>query len=177
MAVRSRIKGGKGFRRIMRQMPDAMRAELREVLRKSEPDAIALVRSRAAGSTKRRSGRLLAGIKAKTTPKSLRMQVGFLGTKRQRLSLFYARILDLGRKGKMHTVKRYRNRTLKNRGKLRRDHLGRLRYIGSPWRLRVRALSPRRFVTGGLGSLRAVIGKQLRGVFDRALRRIGGGDA
>ncbi len=163
----SAIRGSKGFRRILKGLPDAMRAEIVDVLTKTGPAAAAIVSARVAGTTKRRTGRLRAGVKWKVYPRTLRMQAGFLGTKAGRQKLFYARILDLGRKAKTVTVNRRRvGGSALVRG--RRDS-------GAPYKLKVRAIAAKRFVTGGIGGLRQVVNVRLNGIWDRALRRIAGG--
>lgn len=164
----SAIRGSKSFRRLLRGLPDAMKAEMADVLTKSRPAAEALVLGRLDATTNRRSGKLRAGVKSKVFPKTLRLQVGFLGTKTGRAKLFYARILDLGRKAQTVTVHRR-----KEAGSLLvHGH----RISGKPYQLRVRAIAPKRFVTGGIGPLGRVIGTKLNGVWDRAVRRVAAGD-
>ena len=149
-------------------MPDAMRLEMADVLTKSRPAAEALVAGRLEATTKRRTGALRAGVKSKVFPKTLRLQVGFLGTKAGRAKLFYARILDLGRKAQTVTV---------HRRKVAGSPLVRGRRIsGQPYQLRVRAIAAKRFVSGGIGPLGRVIGTKLNGVWDRAIRRVAAGD-
>ena len=152
---RSRIKGSKSFRRLLRGAPEAMRSEIVDVLHKSQAPSVAIVRGRVAATTRSRSGALLSGVKSKVYDRTLRMTVGYLGTKAGRAKLFYARILDLGRKAQTVTVTRRKN--------------------AAPYQLKVRAIAPKRFVTGGLGELQSVIGLRLRGIWDRGLRRIAGG--
>jgi len=164
----SAIRGSKGFRRILKGLPDAMRAEMVDVLTKTGPSAAAIIEQRIAGTTKRRSGKLRAGVKWKVFPRTLRLQAGFLGTKAGRQKLFYARILDLGRRAQTVTVHRRKvSGSLLVRG--RRDS-------GAPYQLRVRAIAAKRFVTGGIGNLRQVVNVKLNNVWDRAIRRIAGGD-
>lgn len=136
-------------------MPDAMRAEMVDVLTKSRPAAEALVAGRLDATTRRRTGKLRAGVKSKVFSRTLRLQVGFLGTKAGRAKLFYARILDLGRKAQTVTIKRG-----PRAGK----------------KMKVRAIAARRFVTGGIGQLGSVINVKLSGVWDRAIRRVAAGD-
>jgi hypothetical protein len=136
-------------------MPDAMRTELADVLTKTRPAAEALVAGRLDATTGRRTGALRAGVKSKVFPRTLRLQVGFLGTKAGRAKLFYARILDLGRKAQTVTIKRG-----PRAGK----------------QMKVRAITAKRFVTGGIGPLGRIINVKLNGVWDRATRRIAAGD-
>ena len=152
----SAIRGSKSFRRLLRGLPDAMRAERANVLTKTGPSAAAIVQQRVGATTKRRTGALAAGVKWKVFPRTLRLQVGYLGTKAGRAKLFYARILDLGRKAQTVTVKRKKG--------------------AAPYQMRVSGISPKRFVTGGIGGLRQTVSVRLRGVWDRALRRIAAGD-
>lgn len=151
----SAIRGSKSFRRLLRGLPGAMRAEMADVLTKSRPAAESLVAQRLAATTKRRTGALRAGVKSKVYPRTLRLQVGFLGTKAGRAKLFYARILDLGRKAQTVTIK-----SGKRKGQ----------------KVEVRAIAAKRFVTGGIGPLGRVIGVKLNGVWDRAVRRVAAGD-
>lgn len=81
-----------------------MRAEMADVLTKTGPPAASIVSRRVGATTHRMTGALLAGVKWKVYPRSLRLQVGFLGTKAGRAKLFYARILDLGRKAQTVNV-------------------------------------------------------------------------
>lgn len=151
----SAIRGSKSFRRLLKGMPDAVRAEMADVLTKTGPQAAAIVEQRIAGTTKRRTGRLLAGVKWKVYPRTLRMQTGFLATKAGRAKLFYARILDLGRKRQTVTIRRG-----PRAGKS----------------MTVSAIRAKRFVTGGIGDLRRIVNTRLNGIWDRALRRVATGD-
>lgn len=152
----SAIRGSKSFRRLLRGLPDAMRTEMADVLTKAGPSAASIVERRVDVTTKRRTGALRAGVKWKVFPRTLRLQVGYLGTKAGRAKLFYARILDLGRKAQTVTVKRKKN--------------------AAPYRMQVRAIAPKRFVTGGIGGLRQTVNQRLHGVWDRVLRRVATGD-
>lgn len=152
----SAIRGSKSFRRLLRGLPDAMRAEMADVLTKTGPPAASIVERRIEATTKRRTGALSAGVKWKVYPRTLRLQVGFLGTKAGRAKLFYARILDLGRKAQTVTVKRKKG--------------------AAPYQMRVRAITPKRFVTGGIDGVRQTVGVRLRGIWDRGIRRVAAGD-
>lgn len=151
----SAIRGSKSFRRLLKGLPDAMRAEMADVLTKSRPEAEALVATRLDATTRRRTGALRAGVKSKVYPRTLRLQVGFLGTKAGRAKLFYARILDLGRKAQTVQIK---HGSRKGQS------------------MKIRAIAGKRFVTGGIGPLGKVINAKLNGVWDRAVRRVAAGD-
>jgi hypothetical protein len=164
----SAIRGSKSFRRLLKGLPEAMRVEMADVLTKTGPAAAAIVSGRVDATTKRRTGALRAGVKWKVYPRTLRLQVGYLGTKAGRAKLFYARILDLGRKAQTVTVSRR-----KVAGSLL---VGGKRVSGAPYKMKVRAIAAKRFITGGIGGLRQAVGVHLNGVWDRAIRRVAAGD-
>lgn len=150
MAVRTRLKGAKSIRRIMRAVPDTMSAELVHVLNDTGPKMARQMQAR----TPRRTGALAAGIKWKVMPKTLKMQVGLLGTKRGRAKLFYGFILNYGRKAKTVRAKR-------------RNASGSV----SVYPLRVRAYPAQHFVTGAMPDLRRMMQERLRAVWDKVLTK------
>ncbi|MBY0583269.1 MAG: HK97 gp10 family phage protein [Sphingomonas sp.] len=153
-------------RRILRQLPDAMRAELVDALNRGGDALVATVKSR----TPRRSGALAAGIRKKVLPQSLRLRVGLVGPVKERRQLFYGRILDLGRKAQTVAVapRKYANRTFVRQG-------GR-RVALKTFVVRVRAIAPKRFITGQYPQARSIITGQVKFIWERALARIAGGD-
>lgn len=155
--ARSRLKGAKGVRRLMRALPDNMRAELVHVMQDAGPKLARQMQGRAP----RRSGALAAGIKWRVQPKALKMQVGLLGTKRGRAKLFYGYILNYGRKAKTVLARR-------------RTATGAI----SRYSLRVRAYPAQHFVTGAMPDLRRALETRLRAVWDRVIDRAarGAGD-
>lgn len=171
----SAIRGSKSFRRLLRGMPDAVRAEMADVLTKAGPSAAALIERRIDATTRRRTGSLRAAVKWKVFPRTLRLQAGFLGNKSTRTRVFYARILDLGRRAQTVVVTR-RQKVLRALGNNRNGNNRRFIRAGQPYKLRVRAIAAKRFVTAGAGGLRQVVGVQLKGIWERALRRIAAGD-
>lgn len=152
MAYRKkRVQGAASVRRVMKNLPDAMRDEMVDVLEEGSIELQRLV----VAATPRRTGSLRAGIKRRVLKQSLRMQVGLLGTKKGRARLFYGRILDLGRKAQTVNVTRRKN--------------------AAPYLMRVRGIQAKRFVTGRYPDVRAVIGRKLRGIWERALPKAAGG--
>lgn len=137
-------------RRILRQLPDAMRTEIIDALDKGGVAMAAAIKSR----TPRRTGALRGGIRYKVYPRTLKLRIGLVGPRRQWAALFYGWILNFGRK----------SQTVKAR-----------RAGGKPYQLRVRALAAKQFVTGQLPNLRAVMNRQLNNIWDRALARVAGG--
>ncbi len=169
----STVKGARALRRRLKQLPDAVSAEIVSVLEDGGQKIRAAMQARA----RRLSGRLVAGVKYKVLPKSLRLQVGLLGTPRGRAKLFYGFILDKGRKAQTVTVRRYK------RG-ARAKETAHLKYGGnntksanlvSVYQMRVRGRAGDHFVSGRYRELRDMINQRANRVFDRALKRIGGG--
>lgn len=150
----SRVKGGARVRRFLRAMPDGVRGEIVTAFDHFGREMASTMRSR----TPHRTGALLSRITYKVFPRTLRMQVGLIAGKRVRNRLFYARILDLGRKAQIVQARR-------------RTQSGQV----STYSMRVRGIPAKRFVTGPLGQSRAALNRHTRGIFERALRRTAGG--
>lgn len=174
--MRSRITGGRRFRRLMKALPDAMRGQLVSVLNSGGRAILSAMRAKAP----KRTGALSKGLSYRVMEKSLRLRVGLLGTKGGRAKLFYGRIQDLGRKGSIVTVQR-RQRVSVNIGdgevaNVLRTSRGRKRAedIVTTYRMRVRPMAPKRFITGRYPELKSAIGNAMRGIWTRALRSIGG---
>lgn len=159
---RSSWKGVARVRRIFRQMPAAAKAEIHDVLDRGGRAIVNYMRARAP----RKTGALRAGISYRVMA-GLKLRAGLLGTKRGRARLFYGRIQDVGRRSQEVTVRRRRG--VRNFGS-RKDAGGRL--IGV-YRLRVRAMRPKRFVTGLLPDLRNLLNADLKQAWSRILKRIG----
>ena len=163
---RSRVRGSKAFRRLLKQIPDAVAKQMLGVLDQGGRSLRTIMRARAPlGKT----GRLRAAIDYRVYPKSLRLRVGQLS--RSKKAPFYLRIQDLGRKAQTVTVDRRKvgvNSGLRHGRKKSEE-------VASRYLLRVRAMKPKRFISGGFPDLRATIGTGLRGIWDRSLRTIAGG--
>lgn len=163
--ARSRLKGLPRVRRIMRGMPDAMREEIADALEESGPELAAEMSGRAPN----RTGALRAGIKWRVLRKTMRLRVGLIDAPRVRNKLFYSRILDLGRKAQTVTVNRRIAGVAQPGGGKAVEGARVARYT-----MRVRAIAPKRFVTGRYPDLRAKINRRLRGIWSRALNKIAG---
>ncbi len=105
MTVRPRQRGAlKGARRVsklLKRLPDDVAAEMRAAMTEAGPVIAAYARAAAP----QRSGALQRGIQWRLAPKTLRLRIGLLG-KAANARLFYARILEFGRKAKTVTVRR-----------------------------------------------------------------------
>ena len=144
----------------MRALPEAMREEIGDALDESGRAIAAAMVER----TPTRTGALRKGIKHRVLRRQMKLRVGMIDAPKARNKLFYGRILDLGRKAQTVTVSRYVGGGAS--GSPRR----RVKYL-----MRVRAIAPKRFVTGRYPDLRNALNEKLRGIWDRALRRISGG--
>lgn len=153
-------------RRIMRRLPDSMRNEIEEVLNDAGPVIQGIMRSRAPV----RRGAVREGIVWRVLKGSMRLRIGLLGTKSARSKLFYGRIQDLGRRAQTVFVQRRRSGSpmfLRRGRKWSED-------IVTSYRMNVRAMAPKRFVTGRMPDARQALRDKLHGVWDRALRTISG---
>lgn len=146
----SKVKGAAAFRKRLKRLPDTVSTGIVEVLDEGGQKIRAAMQARA----RHRTGKLAAGVKYKVLPKSLRLQVGLLGTPRGRAKLFYGFILDKGRKAQTVVIKRG-------------PRTGR--------RMKIRAHEGDSFVSGRYRELRDLINRRANSVFDRALARISGG--
>lgn len=177
--MRSRLRGAKRFKRLMKGLPNSVESQLISVLSNGGRALQSSMRAKAP----KRTGAVAAGITYKVLPKTLRLRVGLIGTPKGRAKLFYGRIQDLGRKGQEVIVQR-RRRVSVNLGDgevvdVLRTARGRKRAgdIVSTYRMRVRPMARKRFVTGRFPELRSVIGNALRGIWSRALRSIASSDS
>ena len=82
MARKPNIRGLIRTRRLMKRLPDAVRGEIVAELNIAGRQIAAVMAAR----TPRKSGRLVAGESYKVFPRTLRLQVGLLQTRRCRSS-------------------------------------------------------------------------------------------
>lgn len=165
--ARRPIRGIGRFRRLLKRLPDAVRGEIVVEMNVTGREIAQAVEAKAPSLT----GALRRGLSYKVLPQSLRLQVGLLGTPRGRAKLFYGRIQDLGRKAQVVLVQRHRRvgGTLRtSRGRKRAED------IATTYRMRVRGMAPKRFVTGSYPDLRRVLRANLNGIFGRALSKLSG---
>ncbi|TCP33272.1 hypothetical protein [Sphingomonas sp. BK235] len=148
----SKVPGSKAFRRIMQQLPDEARSDLVASFDRAGRRTQAAVQARA----KRKTGALRQGVKYVVRPKTLRLQVGLLGTKRGRSKLFYGFVLDKGRKAQ--TVR-----------------IARGPRTGAS--MKVRAIAGDRFVSGQYRDLRDSVTREVKPMLNRILARLARGGA
>ncbi|MDX3908420.1 MAG: hypothetical protein QHC67_01180 [Sphingobium sp.] len=136
-------------------MPDAARSEMAEVLEDGSAD----IQKAVLRETPRRKGALQNAIRTKVLKQTLSAKIGIIGPPAERRSVFYGRILDLGRRAQVVKA-------------VRRAPSGKVsRYL-----MRVRGIAAKRFISGPRTDARALIANRLRGVWDRILKRLSGGN-
>jgi hypothetical protein len=166
--ARSRLRGAGRFRRTLKALPDAVSQEIVVELNVTGRTVRSLMQAKAP----KKSGRLAAAITYRVLPKSLRMQVGLIGSQKERNDLFYGRIQDLGRKAQVVQARR-RVGTFADP-----QNRGAPRSILKTYTMRVSAMAPKRFITGRYADMRSALNTNLRGIWTRALSAAaaGGGD-
>jgi hypothetical protein len=150
---RGALKGAGKVRRILKRLPDEVSAQVVDVYRTEAPAALAYMRGASP------SRRIARGLSYRIAEKSLRLRIGLIG-KRLNRELFFARILELGRKAQVAKATR------------RKPGGGVSRY-----RIRVKAISRARYdfvfgraATFAFGRIRP----QLKNVYEKALRAAAG---
>lgn len=156
--ARTRLRGAGRFRRTLKALPDAVAQEIVVELNVTGRTVRSLMQAKAP----KKSGRLAAAITYRVLPKSLRMQVGLIGSQKERNDLFYGRIQDLGRKAQVVQARR-------RVGTLADPRNGSVRSVLKTYRMRVRAMAPKRFITGRYADMRSTLKTNLQGIWTRAL--------
>lgn len=174
--ARQPLKGRGRFKRLMRQLPDAVRGEIVVEFNVTGRQ----MRNAILAKTPHRRGELASGIRMKVLPASLRLQIGLIGNKREREGLFYGRIQDLGRKAQIVTVNRYKRGgraadMATPRGPTGQNMVFKASKFTTTYQLRVRAMSGKRFITGQQPELRKTLRANLQGIYGRAIKTAAGG--
>lgn len=162
-----KIQGIKSTRRLVREIPRQMHIEMVHVLSDAGPKIVRQMVAR----TPRKTGALQAGIKWKVLPKTLKLQVGLLGTKRGRARLFYGWILNFGRKAQVAQGMRQAGRAIWMKGIAAGFMRASKRPSSLTYPIRVKAIAAKHFVTGALPDLRNTLRTDLSRVWDKVLRR------
>lgn len=151
--TKRRVIGASKVRRMMRRLPDSMQEELVRELNVAGIEMLSVMQGRAPA----RTGALKSGLRFKVFPRTMRLQVGILG-KRERSRLFYAHILEFGRKAQEVRARR-------------RTKSGAV----SSYMMNVRRIAPKRFVFGGMGQLRERLQRNLKAIYQQALSKVAAG--
>lgn len=150
--TRDRIR----IRKLLQNIGPAAEREVLQAYQRHAPAMVAYARNEAPS----RSGKLRAALAFKIFPKTLRLRIGLL-TKAVQRRVWYARILEYGRKAQSVKVNR------------RKPSGGTTRYI-----MRVKAIPEGRydFVRGRAEEfMQRTLGDELRGVLGKALKRLAAG--
>ena len=152
-----RVRDRQRIRRVLAGMPEATHKEVLAAYQRHAPAILAVSRAEAPS----RRGKLRAALAFRIYPKALRLRIGLL-TKRVQRSVWYARILEYGRKARAVRVER------------RRPVSGGMAvYI-----MRVKAIPAGRydFVRGRTQEfMERTLGRDVRNVLGRALRKLSAG--
>jgi hypothetical protein len=148
--ARRRVTGAATISRMLRTVADEVSLPIQTELHRAGNE----MQRRMKGRAPSRTGATRSAISYRVYPKTLRLVVGLIGTKRSRNPLFYVRIQDLGRKAQTVQVRRSR------------------RGVVSSYAMNVRAMAAKRFITGGMPDLRRLLRANLKGIWRRALGRV-----
>ncbi|MFZ3485286.1 hypothetical protein [Sphingomonas sp. 3-13AW] len=151
-----RVKGLAASYAMLGEVPQAAREQLGVELAIISRDILAAQKRDAPNGT----GKLEAGLQLQLQMDELRVRVGLLNLRRGRSKLFYGRIIEFGRRGQTVLVTRNLKRKIRGNGRTSKrtvQYLGeskRMRRrgpnagtpVGSPYKMRVRAMAERPFV-------------------------------
>lgn len=175
---RRRVRGVTSVRKLLSQAPEGVREELIVELHRGGREIVPRQVAKAPSKT----GRLRRGISYRVFPRTLRMQAGIIGPKRERKRLFYAWILEHGRRGREVIAARAGSygRALRAGTKVRANAYKAAALgagVRGVYKLRVRPIKGRFFIKGASRDLRSIMQRNLKDIWLRGLRRFGGGSA
>lgn len=145
-AQRSRVRGDKGFRKVLQQLPDAARKEMADVMRGI---GVELVEIMQADAPKGKTGKLRQSITYKLAERSLRLRVGLITKRRGTFEPFYGRFVEFGRKAQVVNVTRRKGT--------------------APYQMKVRAMAPRPYVYKRRPEVRAILRTRLQNYWSHVL--------
>jgi hypothetical protein len=149
--VSRRLKGAKRVKSLLNRIEPAMREEIATALKSAGGDILALMKAEAPVLSRPVKGRVQGALRdalsMKFYPNTLRLRVGFVGKPANRRA-FYARFLEFGRGIKRTT-----------------DTLGR----------KIGVLPPALIIFGNRPLLRSTLGRDIRGIWKRALDKAAAG--
>jgi hypothetical protein len=143
--VPRRVRGDRAFRRLITKLPDVVRQEIVGQMKVTGTQVLAQQRSLAPF----RTGATKNALSMRILPKSLKLKVGILGKPLNR-QLFYAHIIEFGRKAQTVSAKRAN---------------------GASYSMRISALPPRNFIYFA----RDPLYQPFRNIWDRALQKAASG--
>lgn len=171
-----RVRGVTSVRKLLAQAPEGVREELIVELNRGGREIVGRQIAKAPSKT----GRLRRGISFKVWPRTLRMQAGIIGPKRERKRLFYAWILERGRAAKEVIATRAGSygRLLKTGSSARSNSYKNAALnagVRGVYRMRIRPIKGKWFIKGSSRDLRAIMQRNTKDIWLRGLRRFRGG--
>lgn len=163
----AKIKGARRVSRLMRKLPDALKANVATEIKLAGEQYLAAAKIDA----RHKTGALRRGLGMKITAKGLKVRIGIIG-KALANRLFYGRILEFGRKARTVTVHRRVGAGAGGRGFFkRRSGVNR---ISSTYTMHVRARAAEPFVTKRRPALREAFRERLSDVWAKSLATVAG---
>lgn len=159
------------IRRIIRGIEPAMRAEMAKEMRGVGHDILAAMQANAPVAT----GKFKNSLSASLNERSLTLKIGLVGKPINR-EVFYARILEGGRKAQTIAVSRGFDAQKAAASRLEGANMRlRVNSYRSTYLLHVRAFPPHRTVYARYTRLRVEFNQRLKGIWDRVLTRAAAG--
>lgn len=152
---------GGNFKRLLGRLPEMVGEEIR----KQHEETGRTLLSRALARAPVRSGALRSALAFRVTPKTLKLRFGILGKAKNR-KLFYGRIQEFGRKAKTVIANRSGRGVRLSGNRFRRQALE--RGVAGFYKLRVRAMAPKRFI---YNMTREQIYRPYQKIWGRAIHR------
>lgn len=161
MARRRRVRGDRRFRKILNQMPAAIKEEMLAMLDKTGDQILAAQQQ----AVPVRTGTLRSALSKRLQKGIVRLRVGLVGKPINR-RLWYARIVEGGRKAQTVTARRGGGA---GGGRRAKNFTWK---VAGTYQLRVSPLPPRPFIiTARTKSLRDTMAGELKTYWDRVLKR------
>lgn len=172
---RRRVRGVTSVRKLLKDAPEGVREELIVELNRGGREIVGRQIARAPS----KSGRLRRGISFKVWPRTLRMQAGIIGPKRERKRLFYAWILERGRGAKVVIATRAGayGRLLKTGSSARQSQYKRAALnagVRGVYEMKVKAIRGKWFIKGSARDLRVIMQRNMKDIWIRGLRKVRG---
>jgi hypothetical protein len=173
----SRVQGARTVKRLFKAIEPAMREEITDILTAGGRDLLAAMKAK----TPVKTGALRGALSYKVYPNTLRLRVGLLGKKLNR-HLFYARILEFGRKAQDVQIKRRVAKTYTDSSGVERSFFDRRKrsVISATYTMRVPRILPHRTIFAPNKSIRETMRGRLKLAFEKVLahasRGAGGND-
>lgn len=170
--ARRRIRGDRSFRRILAKMPEAIREEMLTMMDQAGDEMLAIQKANAP----QRTGAVQRALSKRLLRGTLKLRVGLVGKPINR-KLFYARIVELGRKPQ--TVVAIRNsvatlKTARAYGGRSNNYkaLALSKKLKGAYSMKIKGMAPRPFIRSAkVTAVRDTMGGRLDKFWGKALAR------